>query len=307
VISFRFHLVSLVAVFFALGVGILAGTTVINRGIVSQLEERTSDLNQRTRDLEGDLSRLQAEVETWEAFGQEVTGPLVSGRLTGREVVIVTQDGTDDDSIAGVRQVLEGAGAELRALLLVSDRMSLESAEDRAELADMVGMEQDADAETLAAQTAQTLAERLALGPTGTGILDSLVRAGYLIDEGPSLGEEGLRTVGGPNQILVVMAGGPAASQLQPARFLVPLVEGLVRGDSPVAAAEPANGGEQEPPFVALLRSDGDVSDSIATQDNVDQTPGQIGLILALEDLLDGAPGHYGIKEGASGGLLPDL
>ena len=240
----------------------------------------------------------------WDAFGQEVLAPLVNGRLVQQEVVIVTQEGTDDDSIAGVRRALEQGGAEVRALFLVSDRMSLGTEADRTVLAEMVGADGNADLEAIAAQA---LAERLAGGPTGTGILEALVRTGFIIDEGPGLGEEGLRGVGGPDQPVVVVAGGPAASRLQPARFLVPLVEGLVRVDASVAAAEPANGGEQEPPFVTLLRSDGEVSASIATLDNVDQIPGQIGLVLALEDLLQGTPGHYGIKEGASGGLLPDL
>jgi hypothetical protein len=72
-----------------------------------------------------------------------------------------------------------------------------------------------------------------------------------------------------------------------------------------VAAGEPANGPEQEQPFVARLR-DGDVATRIATQDNVDQIPGQIGLVLALEDLIQGVPGHYGVKDGASR-VIPEL
>jgi hypothetical protein len=306
VISFRFHLVSLVAVFLALGLGVLTGTTVLNRGIVAQLQNQTDSLARQADRLREDVDALRGQSEMWAAFGQEVMGPLVGGRLADREVVMVTQDGTDDGSISGVRRALEEAGADLRALLLVSDRMSLGSATDRTELADLVGADQDADPATVAAAAAQALAERLALGPTGTGILEALIRGGFLIEEGPSLEEEGLRTVGGPDQAVVVMAGGPAASRLQPARFLVPLVEGLVRSGASVAAAEPANGEQQEPPFVTLLRSDGEVSSSIATLDNVDLAPGQIGLILAMEDLLEGVAGHYGVKDGASR-LLPDL
>jgi hypothetical protein len=306
VISFRFHLVSIVAVFLALGLGVLTGTTVLNRGIVAQLQNQTDALAGQADRLRADVDALRGQSEMWAGFGAEVMEPLVSGRLADREVVIVTQDGTDDDSIAGVRRALEEAGAELEALLLVSDRMSLGSEADRAALAELIGADQSTDAETVAAAAAQALAERLALGPTGTGILEALVRGGFLVDEGPSLGDEGFRTVGGPDQAVVVMAGGPAASRLQPTRFLVPLVEGLVRDGAPVAAAEPANGEDQEPPFVTLLRSDGEVSASIATQDNVDLAPGQIGLILALEDLLEGVAGHYGVKDGASR-LLPDL
>jgi Copper transport outer membrane protein, MctB len=306
VISFRFHLVSLVAVFLALGLGVLTGTTVLNRGIVTRLENQTEQFSREADGLREDVDELRAQSEMWAGFGEEIMGPLVSGRLADREVVIVTQDGTDDGSIAGVRRALETAGAEVQALLLVTERMSLGSEADRAELADLIGADEEAEPEMMAGTVAQALAERLARGPTGSGILEALIRSGFVIDEGPSLGEAGLRGVGGPSQVFVVMAGGPAASGLQPARFLVPLVDGLARDGVAVAAAEPANGGDQEPPFVTLLRADGEVSTSIATQDNVDLTPGQIGLVLALEDLLEGIPGHYGVKDGASR-LLPDL
>ncbi|HYH28079.1 MAG TPA: copper transporter, partial [Actinomycetota bacterium] len=59
-ISFRFHLVSLVAVFLALGLGILAGTTVLDRQIVSQLERQTDRLSRTAEGLREDVRALQA-------------------------------------------------------------------------------------------------------------------------------------------------------------------------------------------------------------------------------------------------------
>jgi hypothetical protein len=120
------------------------------------------------------------------------------------------------------------------------------------------------------------------------------------VDEGEGLDEVDLRSVGGPGQVVVALAGGPAASSLRPERFLVPLVSGLARDEAMVAAGEPVDGEEQEPPFVSVLRSDGDLLSRISTQDNVDQMPGQIGLVLAIEDLLGGTTGHYGVKDGAT-------
>jgi Copper transport outer membrane protein, MctB len=80
-------------------------------------------------------------------------------------------------------------------------------------------------------------------------------------------------------------------------------VSDLAGDGSSVAAGEPANGQEEEPPFVTVLRTDGEVSTRIATQDNVDQLPGQVGIVLALEDLLRGVPGHYGVKDGADAAI----
>ncbi|TMK19625.1 MAG: copper transporter, partial [Actinobacteria bacterium] len=47
-INLRYHIVSLAATFLAFGLGILAGTTVIDQGLVSSLRQNTSALE---RDL----------------------------------------------------------------------------------------------------------------------------------------------------------------------------------------------------------------------------------------------------------------
>lgn len=302
-ISFRFHLVSLVAVFLAIGVGVLMGTTVINRGVVSQLESRTADLSEDLDALREDFEQLQVEAEQ---FGQEAMDPILAGRLSEREVVLVTQDGTSEESLAGVRRTLETAGAELVALLAVRPKASLVTDADRESLASIVGMDSAEEPEVLAEAAAGLLADRLAEGPNGTDTLERLLDGDFLVVQGPELTETGLRSLGGPEEAVVTVAGGPAPSTLRPDRFLVPLVADLAAAGVPVLAAEPATGGEQEPPFVTALRGDGEVSSVIATQDNVDHLIGQISLVLALEDLLQGDPGHYGVKDGASA-ALPEL
>ena len=44
-ISFRYHVVTIVAIFVALAVGILMGTTLLDQGLVSDLQRRTSSLS----------------------------------------------------------------------------------------------------------------------------------------------------------------------------------------------------------------------------------------------------------------------
>src|SRR5918999_1178508 len=100
-VSFRFHLVSLVAVFLALGLGVLAGTTVINQVLVRQLEQDTAEA-QRAGDQKDINLRL------WRAFGADIFDYLVPGRLAGTEVVLVTQEGTDEAVIGDSRRAPEG-------------------------------------------------------------------------------------------------------------------------------------------------------------------------------------------------------
>lgn len=302
-VSFRFHLVSLVGVFLALGLGVLTGTTVLNRGIVAQLERQTEDLSGQADALREEVDDLQAERDVWAAFGEEAMGPLLAGRLDGARVLMVAQDGTDDATIDGTLGALRAATAapeDVVGPIFVSSRLSLETETDRSELARIVGAGASSDPETLLTQAADLLAERLAFGPAGNQTLEELLASGFLVDEGRRLDDVVLRSLGGPDQIVIAVAGGPAPSSLRPERFLVPLVAGLARIEAAVAAAEPKDGQEQEPPFVGELQSDGEVWARIATQDNVDEMPGQFGLVLAIEDLLEGVPGHYGVKDGAT-------
>jgi hypothetical protein len=303
VISFRFHLISLVAVFLALGLGVLTGTTVINRGIVTQLENQTEDLSTQLDGVRQEVAELQALRELWSVFGEEVREPLLAGRLAGRRVVVVAQDGTDDGSIDGLLVSLRSAAAapeDVVGPIFLTGRLALRSETERAELAAILGVPVTEDAEVLRDQAAALLADRLAFGASGDEVLEEMLGAGFLVDEGRHLEEADLRALGGPGQVVVTVAGGPAGSSLNPEAFLVPLVEELARDQAVVAAGEPVNGEEEEPPFVSVIRSDGDLASQVATQDNLDQMPGQIGMVVAIEHLLDGVAGHYGVKDGAT-------
>ena len=301
-ISFRFHLVSLVAVFMALGVGVLTGTTVINRGVVARLESQTESLEAGSRTLENELRRLQSEAEIW----AEAIPPMLSGRLEGRQILLLSQDGTSGETLAEVQGALEAAGAQVVVSLTIGPRMALTTEADRSALAAVLGIEVADEPEAIQGEAARASGERLAEGPNGSEILEGLLTEEFLVIQGTGLTDTGLRGLGGPDQIVVAVAGGPADSDLEPAAFLVPLVSDLAQRGVPVLAAEPAEAEDGEPPFVTVLRSETAVAPLIATQDNVDQLPGRIGLVLALEDLLAGRPGHYGIKEGATA-TLPDL
>lgn len=295
-ISFRFHLVSLVAVFLALGLGVLTGTTVLNRGIVAQLEQRTDQLADTSGRLRQDVRDLQTESDRWSRFGEQIMEYVVDGRLSGIEAVLITQEGTDTAGIDRVRQGLDAAGAELRAVLSLDDRLALQNESDVQELSQVLGTdEQDPDA--LSETAAGVLADRLAFGVRGPDVLDQLLAAEFLLSRGPGLDATALEKVGGPEQVVIVVAGGRGIPIIEPQRLLVPLVDSLAEKGALVVAAEAL---ETDYPFVTLLRSDRGVSGLIVTQDNIDQLPGEMGFVLALENLvIDRRPGHYGVKDGA--------
>jgi hypothetical protein len=293
-VSFRFHLVSLVAVFLALGLGVLAGTTVINQELVQDLKNRTARAERR-------IGELQAQLDVWTAFGEDLFGYVVPGRLAGTEVVLVTQEGTEETAIVDARRALEEAGADMVGLLTVSDRMALTDDSSRGELAAIVGgLATDEPAE-LTSAAASEMASELAFGASNTDVLAELIRQEFVLVGGREVAEGVVGSLDG-DEAVVVIGGWREAPTPAPGAFLVPLVEGLVADGAPATAVESL---ETRSPFVTLLRDDPAVNGDVATQDNVDQVPGQVGLVLAVEDVLAGTPGHYGVKDGADARIPP--
>jgi copper transport outer membrane protein MctB len=293
-VSFRFHLVSLVAVFLALGLGVLAGTTVINQALVRRLEQETAAAQRNA-------AEDQARVAIWKAFGEDVFESVVPGRLAGTEVVMVTQAGTEEAAIADARRALEEAGADMVGLLTASDRMALADAASREALAAIVGGLSSDEPTELASAAATEVASELAF-PGDTEVLAELIRQEFVLVGGREVGETVVGNLDG-DEAVIVLGGWRERPAVDPGAFLVPLVEGLVTDGAPVAAAESV---QTRSPFVTLLRDDPSVNGDVATQDNVDQMSGQVGLVLAVEDVLAGTTGHYGVKDG-SDRVIPPL
>lgn len=300
-ISFRFHLVSIVAVFLALALGVLVGTTVVSQGVIDDLERRADEALQRSEELRGQVEELQADLRSWEAFGASVEPLLVGGQLAGREVLVVIQEDVDPAELDGVLRALQESGATAVPVLVLTARLALTDGSSRAELAAALGTSAATDPELLAVEAARRLAGRLAGGPgPAPDVLEELVTGGFVALRGGQPPEE----VGGPDQAVVVLSGGPEPPAVEPARFLQPLTVALVQALQPVVAAETT---DTVYPFVPLLRADGALGGRVVTVDNADTLPGRIAVVLGLRDLLQDPEkgGDYGVKDGASS-LIPE-
>ena len=71
-ISWRYHLVSIVAVFLALGLGILVGTTVLDDSLVNSLRRRTEELQGLNSDLRDKLDAAEQTIAGLQAFATDV-------------------------------------------------------------------------------------------------------------------------------------------------------------------------------------------------------------------------------------------
>ncbi len=295
-ISFRYHLVTIVAVFLALALGILIGTNAVNQAVVERLQKQTHDLI-RSRD------QLAAEVAVWDRFGAELEPILVQNELTDRPVVLVTEENVDPKEIDSVQGVLGDAGAKVLGVVIATSKMGLAQPTAQEQLAGLLGVPATQPVYQLTEEAADALGRRLQRGFDGNAeqdFLQQMVSQDFL-DLQQRSGST-IEDVGGSSQLVVVLAGGKKQPPVDPSVFCVPLVNALVDRGQAVAATETST---SIYPFVALIRDDKQHDGRLVTVDNGDEVPGQVALVLGLANLLeDGQGGDYGIKRGASG-LIP--
>src|SRR5438093_4579124 len=134
-INLRYHIVSLVAVFLALGLGILMGSTVIDQGIVSRLKVQTNALEKNLDAQRAQNDALTRQQGLWESFAREALARFTRGRLTGRTVTLVVEADADAGMIGGITQAVDEAGAVVEGRVNLTDKWNLKDETTRRQLA----------------------------------------------------------------------------------------------------------------------------------------------------------------------------
>jgi hypothetical protein len=306
-ISFRYHLVTIVAVFLALAIGLLAGSAFVEPGLVRQLRTQTDNLRQELRNGEDLLSQVREQAAGFQAFVEATVPYLTVNRLLGERVVLIAQDGVEDAIVGETQRSLAEAGAELIAVISARDEIFSQDPETQARLAELLGSP-GAPAAELPQMTAEALADRLANGADGVepadDLLAQLLSEGFLAPIGSGLSEATLAEIGADGQVVVVLGGGPSEEPAMPAEvFAIPLVDGLLQATARTAAGE-STATPSDLSFVAGVRDLG--VDGAVTVDDLDLSMGGAALVLGLDRLLlTGEGGAYGLADGAE--PLPPL
>ena len=316
-ISLRYHIVSLVAVFLALALGIVVGSTVLQEGTVSALRATSQEVRQRSEENRTENLALKQEISRYQAFGTTVLPELVQDRLKGRSVVLVDTDKVDSGLRDSVRKVLEDAGARVDGQITFADeRLALGADADRTAMARVLAVDAGAP-EVLREELVKKLAARLATStalpqedsqrPSDmlTGLQDADFLADLKLSRPMAAGTDAFPRQG---SIFVLLGpGATATAAVAPDAFLVPLADQVSNRASsgPVAGAEAA-AVPRESSWVIALRDNRAVSRRVSGIDSVDKVYGQLALVQALQGSVQQLPaGQYGTKDGASG-LLPE-
>jgi hypothetical protein len=113
VIDFRYHLVSLVAVFIALAVGIVLGAGPLREGISDTLEGEVSGLRAERAEVRAQATEAQAHADALDRALGVVAPRAAASTLTGVRVAVVLLPGADRNLADQLTQSVDEAGGQV--------------------------------------------------------------------------------------------------------------------------------------------------------------------------------------------------
>ena len=293
-ISFRYHLVSLVAVFLALTLGIVVGTTALNGPITTDLRKQVNTLKSDRTALANQVKALQARVDDNEQFAATYGTQLVAGTLTHQNVLLVGMPGAGtsvEDSIA--QQVAAAGGKVTGRIQLTGDYIDVRRGTDISALATgpvhPIGL---------------TLPETSDAGRLGGALLAFvLLGKGQATDMRQVLGgfselhmlSESSSVA--PSKTVIVVGTGPLPANGYAATTELAFVTALQQAGGHVVVAGDGTSATGHG-LVGLTRG-ANIRSTVSTVDNADTAMGQVTSVLALADIVKSRVGHYGTQDGA--------
>jgi hypothetical protein len=292
-INFRYHIVSLMAVFIALSVGIAVGVSLgpsVDQGLLRQAEQD----RKQVAELRAELNRRNALDEYREAFEEQAGEPVIEGALNGVRVAVVAMPDAPGRVVTDISAAVATAGgAVVRDVQVRPDAFDPDRADEVTEaLADLDDYVPLADNMTQAEKVGNALARSVASPQAedrdqlALALGTALSRAGFVAINGSSAAQAQL--------VIVVSAEAsdpPPTTEVLDAHVEFDLA---LKTRAGVVVAGP-NSARIEGTDVLAVRTDPQGDNMLSTVDVADLRSGVITVVLAGQEQLLGREGqHYG-------------
>lgn len=305
-IDFRYHLVSIVAIFLALATGIVLGTTYLQEPALESAKGLVESLTAEKSDLRAQLDVERSRQRGNDSFVSAVTPQLVAGDLTGQRIVMVEAAGANTTIREAQQLVLEQAGAVVTGRITLTEKFVDPK---RSGLLDELVTTIKPSAITFpasatpydkagillaAALVTNDAAQAGTVNTAAADVLASFEQGGFLTVEkdpakrattamvfAPEKPYEGESAEVQANAIVSVASGLDAGSK------------GTVVGGNLASAT--AVGG-----VIAALRDNNELVKTISSDDSIDMPAGRVVVVFALQEQLAGESGQYGLGADSS-------
>jgi hypothetical protein len=284
--NIKFYVISIAAIFAALGIGIFVGFLLDAQNlimdqrndIITEIEKRFDYLSEENKGLKEALESANNEKENYEYFIDSTYKEIIKDKLVGVNVAIIE---TNNDYVySSVGQLLEAAGANVVNLTTIMDTFISQDL--------LINLYQELqipiNSSNIAGDAIRKLTESIIKGEMNELVL-KLDERGFINLVGP---------INEPADYIIV-AGGSRDDSQDRINVIDSTIINVAKSNSvPVVGVERIDVNYS---YIETYKNLG-----ITTIDNVDTTIGKVSLILAME----GRPGHYGIKKTAED-LVPSL
>ncbi len=292
IIDFKYHVASLVAVFLALGIGILVGSSFlgdnVNEAIIQQQKQIVNNLNRDFEQMRQDHKVAQEEIEAYKSalniskqFEKQILPVLFTGKLTDKQIAVIETNsyGFHEDWIETLRM----AGANVVSVTSVLEGFDLSQKDIRTSIKTKLMLKDDTEA-----AVSRELAREIAEGVISAQNLENLQ---YFEQLGliQNSGEYGV-----PIDGVVFVGGSQEEFGDRCANFDLPMMNYFLERNVPVYGVETSDVAYSYMKEYQRLK--------VTTIDNIDMIPGQLSLVMSVY----GKPGNYGIKTTARQ-LMPEL
>ncbi len=301
-ISMRYHIVSLAAIFLALALGIVLGATKISSPILAGLQTDRSSLSSERDQLASANTDLTNRVGSDDKFAASVGSLAVRGTLPGASVVLITTSDADPGDRDALLSLLARAGAKVTAQLQVT--------------AAFTDPTHAADLRSLAAKQLPTGAKLPVVSQVGAvagGLLGSVLltdKAGKTATKADqataamsALASSGFIQASGtvtPGRLVMILTGAAVTggSEADRAAVIADLAVQFKMSAGGVVVAG-RSGAAVPTGSVGVIRGSTASSAAVSTVDDVDTSSGRVAAVLALVEQNGGGAGRYGFADSA--------
>ncbi|HAH86521.1 MAG TPA: hypothetical protein DCL60_04020 [Armatimonadetes bacterium] len=280
-IDLRLHLITLVAVFLALAVGIAVGSTFlagssVERQVARGLEREFGKLRKENETQKAAISEITERLKQTSEFGDIAVPVIVQGRLSHRRMAII-QTGDYPEAVQNAVSALEYAGAQVVSITTISNIESADFNDRVLQAAKNISGGKAKDPQSV---ILKAVAESIALSPD-EGYMGMLEQKGIISRSGFYLRRAGS----------IVLVGGSKEGGSRRTNLL--LVEKLkAAGATNIVGVEQCDAAVS---YIVDYQREG-----ISTVDHIDLPMGQVSLVFAMS----GEAGNYGVRRSADR-LLP--
>ncbi|MFA7467455.1 MAG: copper transporter [Desulfotomaculaceae bacterium] len=286
IIDYKYHIASLVAVFLALGIGILIGSTMLSndavieyqKQVTDRLENQLQSMRETNESIQARASALEVDSGIHKQFEKEILPVLVAGRLENKHFALMELNNFGFPP--EITRIINDAGGQVTSVTSVNNFYDQSNTLNN--VYTVMGWE-----ETDPEKQIRNLAAEVAAGINDgdkEAFFETLIEHDILKKSG---------NYGIPVDGLIIVGGGYGDNKRN-MQFDLDTIDYFNDLNIPVLCVE-----ETDVNFSYVKEYQ---RKHVSTIDNIDTAPGQLAMVLALS----GQPGNYGVKSTAQM-LLPDV